>query len=42
MAPPEETTPIPSPPGLPFLGNIGDIDPNYPLGSMIDMAGKYG
>lgn len=38
----EGTIPIPSPPGLPFLGNVGDIDPNFPLGSMVNMAEKYG
>jgi cytochrome P450/NADPH-cytochrome P450 reductase len=42
MPAPEGTTPIPSPPGLPFLGNVGDIDSNYPLGSMVNLAEKYG
>ncbi|KAK3938330.1 putative bifunctional P-450:NADPH-P450 reductase [Diplogelasinospora grovesii] len=39
---PGMTTPIPSPPGLPILGNATDIDPNFPLGSMLDFANKYG
>ncbi|KAH8911283.1 putative bifunctional P-450:NADPH-P450 reductase [Coniochaeta sp. PMI_546] len=38
----EGTLPIPSPPGLPFLGNIKNINPELPLESFIDMADKYG
>jgi cytochrome P450/NADPH-cytochrome P450 reductase len=38
----EGTVPIPSPPGLPFLGNIKDINPELPLQSIVDMADKYG
>ena len=38
----EGTVEIPSPPGLPFLGNIKDINPELPLQSFLDMADKYG
>jgi cytochrome P450/NADPH-cytochrome P450 reductase len=38
----ETSTPIPGPPGYPFLGNIGDINQDFPLGSMVDLADKYG
>lgn len=38
----DNTEPIPQPPGLPLLGNINDINPEFPLGSMINMADKYG
>ncbi|KAI3395136.1 hypothetical protein diail_1751 [Diaporthe ilicicola] len=38
----DNTVPIPQPPGLPLLGNINDINPEFPLGSMINMADKYG
>ncbi|CAJ2512010.1 Uu.00g076350.m01.CDS01 [Anthostomella pinea] len=34
--------PIPVPPGLPFLGNIGDIDRELPLRSFVALAEKYG
>ncbi|KAK1624421.1 cytochrome P450 [Colletotrichum phormii] len=37
-----ETVPIPEPSGLPFLGNINEIDPEFPLGSMISLADQYG
>lgn len=37
-----ETVPIPEPPGLPFLGNIGDINSEYPLGSLVHLAETYG
>ncbi|GKT78545.1 bifunctional P-450:NADPH-P450 reductase [Colletotrichum tofieldiae] len=37
-----ETVPIPEPPGLPFLGNINEIDQEFPLGSMISLADQYG
>lgn len=36
------TEPIPEPPGLPFLGNIGDINTEYPLGSFLRLADTYG
>lgn len=38
----EGTVPIPSPPGLPLLGNIKDINPELPLESFNQMADKYG
>ncbi len=38
----EGTVEIPSPPGLPFLGNIKNINPELPLQSFLDMADKYG
>ncbi|KUI57486.1 hypothetical protein VP1G_04797 [Cytospora mali] len=38
----ETTVPIPQPPQWPLLGNINDIDPVFPLGSMLNMAEKYG
>ncbi|KAL1844507.1 hypothetical protein VTK73DRAFT_2395 [Phialemonium thermophilum] len=38
----DKTEPIPSPPGLPVLGNINDIDADFPLGSMLNLADKYG
>lgn len=34
--------PIPMPPGVPIIGNVGDIDPAFPLGSLKNMADKYG
>ena len=37
-----EIIPIPEPPGLPLLGNITNINPDYPLGSMVEMAEKHG
>ncbi|OHW95197.1 cytochrome p450 [Colletotrichum incanum] len=37
-----ETVPIPEPPGLPFLGNVSDINPDFPLGSMVSLADQYG
>jgi cytochrome P450 / NADPH-cytochrome P450 reductase len=40
MAP--ETIPIPQPSTKPFVGNITDIDIDYPLGSMMHLAKKYG
>ncbi|KAJ4405951.1 hypothetical protein N0V82_010211 [Gnomoniopsis sp. IMI 355080] len=38
----ETTVPIPAPPGLPLLGNIKDINPEFPLGSLKNMADTYG
>ncbi|KAG4255585.1 cytochrome P450 [Fusarium proliferatum] len=37
-----ECTPIPQPPRLPLLGNVGDIDMEFPLRSMVHFATKYG
>ncbi|PKS12428.1 hypothetical protein jhhlp_000634 [Lomentospora prolificans] len=38
----QETVPIPEPQGLPILGNIGAIDPNFPLGSMLSLSNQFG
>lgn len=35
-------TPIPSPPGLPIVGNANQIDPQSPRRSFSDFADKYG
>ncbi|GKU22337.1 unnamed protein product [Fusarium langsethiae] len=37
-----ETVPIPEPPGMPFLGNINEIDSEFPLKSMISLAEQFG
>ncbi|KAK9342387.1 cytochrome P450 [Lipomyces starkeyi] len=37
-----KTTPIPEPHGYPIIGNIPVIDPNFPLGSFVRLAEKYG
>ncbi|KAK0392517.1 hypothetical protein NLU13_2012 [Sarocladium strictum] len=34
--------PIPEPPGLPFLGHVGNIDREFPLGSLRALAEQYG
>lgn len=34
--------PIPQPPGVPFFGNAGDFDAQFPLGTLIHMADTYG
>ncbi|PNS14900.1 hypothetical protein CAC42_2129 [Sphaceloma murrayae] len=36
------STPIPSPPGLPFVGNVLTIDPEYPIDSLSTLADTYG
>ena len=36
------TTPIPSPPGLPLLGNTFDIDPQNQSASLAHLADIYG
>jgi cytochrome P450/NADPH-cytochrome P450 reductase len=33
--------PIPEPPGLPIIG-FTDIDTEFPLGSLVNLADKYG
>ena len=33
---------IPQPPGYPFLGNLFDIEMEYPLKSFYDLADKHG
>jgi hypothetical protein len=35
-----ELVPIPEPPGLPILGNVTSLNPEYPLGSMMELAEK--
>lgn len=37
-----DTADIPVPPGLPFLGNIKALDPEFPLGSMLSLAEQHG
>jgi cytochrome P450/NADPH-cytochrome P450 reductase len=34
--------PVPSPPGLPLIGNIADLDPDVPLQSFLQMLDTYG
>ncbi|KAF2866675.1 cytochrome P450 [Massariosphaeria phaeospora] len=34
--------PIPGPPGLPFLGNVADIDPENPIQSITNLTDTYG
>ena len=36
------TEPIPSPPGWPIVGNITDLDAEFPLGSLVHLADLYG
>ncbi|KAL4252643.1 Bifunctional cytochrome P450/NADPH--P450 reductase [Abortiporus biennis] len=36
------TTPIPSPPSVPFLGNVGTIDKDLPIKSFSLLASEYG
>lgn len=35
-------TEIPSPPGVPILGNVFDVDPNKTWNSLNNLAKKYG
>jgi cytochrome P450/NADPH-cytochrome P450 reductase len=37
----DKIVPIPEPPGLPILG-FTDIDTEFPLGSLMNLADKYG
>jgi cytochrome P450/NADPH-cytochrome P450 reductase len=37
-----KSTSIPEPPGLPFLGNLFDIDMELPLKSLFELAEKHG
>ncbi|CEI42202.1 unnamed protein product [Fusarium venenatum] len=37
-----ESTEIPTPSGLPLLGNITSINPEFPLGSMVSLAEQHG
>lgn len=36
------TTPIPQPPGWPFIGNVTDLDPKLPINSINGLADRYG
>ncbi|KAL0563203.1 hypothetical protein V5O48_018873, partial [Marasmius crinis-equi] len=36
------TTPIPQPPGIPFIGNIASVDREVPIGSFNLLAKQYG
>jgi cytochrome P450 / NADPH-cytochrome P450 reductase len=36
------TTPIPQPPGIPFLGNVNTIDRELPIRSHIQLQKTYG
>ena len=36
------TTPVPSPPGLPLIGNTFDVDPQNQLRSINHLADIYG
>ncbi|KZL83552.1 cytochrome p450 [Colletotrichum incanum] len=38
----EEIVDIPEPPRLPVLGHVTEIDQEYPLGSFVHLANKYG
>ena len=33
---------IPAPPGWPIVGNVTDIDAEFPLGSLVHLADLYG
>lgn len=37
-----EEVPIPEPEGLPILGNINNVDKEFPLGSMVSLADQFG
>ncbi|OTA57889.1 cytochrome P450 [Hypoxylon sp. EC38] len=36
------TTPIPEPPGLPFIGHVAELDRELPLNSFVSLADRYG
>lgn len=38
----EEELPIPQPSGLPIIGNVTNLDKEYPLGSMVQLADQFG
>ncbi|KAI1866757.1 uncharacterized protein JN550_007304 [Neoarthrinium moseri] len=38
----KKTVPLPQPSTAPFIGNLADIDMDYPTGSMLHLAKKYG
>ncbi|KAK6063914.1 cytochrome P450 [Seiridium cupressi] len=37
-----EIVPVPEPPALPLIGHVGTIDQEFPLGSFLAFADKYG
>ena len=37
-----DTATIPGPPGLPFVGNISDIDAENPIQSLCNLTDTYG
>lgn len=37
-----ETVPIPEPAGLPLLGHVRTLEPEFPLGSMLNLAKTHG
>jgi len=37
-----EAVPIPGPRGLPFVGNLTDIDPELPIASLWNLSKQYG
>lgn len=39
---PGEIVDIPEPPRVPVLGHVTEIDQEYPLGSFLHLANKYG
>ncbi len=40
--PTTQHTPIPSPPGVPGLGNVNAIDEDLPIKSLHELSQKYG
>ena len=38
----DTTVPIPQPDGLPIVGNIANVDKDFPLGSMVSLSDQFG
>lgn len=38
----QEIVPIPEPAGLPLLGHVGALEPDFPLRSMLALTQKHG
>lgn len=38
----QEPVPIPEPAGLPLLGHVRALEPDFPLGSMLSLAQTHG
>ena len=36
------TTPIPQPPGLPIIGNLHQVDTEFPIRGFVEIAKTYG